>query len=150
MFLCNDGSEINKNKEKKETKQSGSYQATRHLPPVLPPAGAFDRPPPEGLPVVLGQPPAFPWPRPPPPEVGALDPPRPPPPLLLPPPLPMARRKKKKESLRWVRRECAAVEALCSFYFPPLASLVSGADVSSSLNEIFLRLAGSCLESDMN
>jgi hypothetical protein len=32
----------------------------------LPPVGAFDLPPPEELPVVLGQPPAFPCPLPPP------------------------------------------------------------------------------------
>jgi len=33
----------------------------------LPPVGALERPPPEELPVVLGQPPPLPWPFPPPP-----------------------------------------------------------------------------------
>ena len=33
-------------------------------PPFEPPEGAFERPPPLGFPVVLGQPPPFPCPRP--------------------------------------------------------------------------------------
>jgi hypothetical protein len=52
-----------------------------------PPAGALLRPPPDGLPVPLGHPPPFTWPRPPP----ADPPPLPPPPWeppLRPPPLP--------------------------------------------------------------
>lgn len=57
----------------------------RYLPGA---GGAFDLSPPDGLPVVLGQPPALPGPGPlplpplPPPE---LEPPLPAPPLLFPP-----------------------------------------------------------------